>query len=187
MQRPLRGTLATPVLWRHSFIPTLFGPGHRTPVLTTRCNVYSSTSGGPATVGFREKYATGPTRQLLAASRRSGRPAGCDRSQPLSGDRFPGSQRRPADSLWAAHAIISGPMGTEGWTFESGGCSRRRGSGHHWHRNHRVAKGVLTPLLYKCHGKNTTACPFNRGYRTTAPRHRPLAKSKAVISSRATQ
>jgi len=38
MQRRLPGTLATPVLWRHSFIPTLFGPGHRTPQLTTRCN-----------------------------------------------------------------------------------------------------------------------------------------------------
>src|SRR5207253_9724037 len=38
MQGRLPGTIATPVLRRHSSIPTLFGPGHRTPQLTTRCN-----------------------------------------------------------------------------------------------------------------------------------------------------
>ena len=36
-------------------------------------------------------------------------------------------------------------------------------------------------------GKNTNACPFNRRNRAIAPRHSPLAKSKATTSSLATQ
>lgn len=36
-------------------------------------------------------------------------------------------------------------------------------------------------------GKNTRACPFNRGNCATDPRHLPVMKSKATTSSRATQ
>ena len=33
------------------------------------------------------------------------------------------------------------------------------------------------------HGKNSSACPFNRWNRTTVPRHAPFVKSKATTSS----
>jgi hypothetical protein len=54
---------------------------------------------------------------------------------------------------------------------------------------HMVQTRLLIPNFRQSiqHGKNTRACPFNRGNRAITPRHSPLAKSKPTTSSRATQ
>jgi len=75
-----------------------------------------------------------------------------------------------------------GPSATPlmAWERHSGRLVRR-GQGSEFAGQRNIHGGCV----YQ--GKNTSACPFNRGNRTVAPRHSPLAKSKATTSSWATQ
>jgi hypothetical protein len=102
--------------------------------------------------------------------------------------------------VWASHNAVSGPP----HRIASGkGCCRQespprpRSALSEWRvlqseqvPDAQVNEMATTPLRWfqvVYYGKNARACPFNRGNRAIAPRHLPLANSKATTSLRATQ